>query len=183
MRKPCKIDGCDRPSAGRGWCQKHWARWRKHGDPMMVKPKVRPFKYGPICAVDECAKPHHANGYCIYHNDRNTRNGHPTAAVKQGRPRKGDTLGYDGARLQVRRLHGNANQHRCVDCGGQASEWSYRGGDPDELTTDPTVRREHPGLHYSADPDYYEPRCKPCHRRMDDSLIRGRDPQTGQWIA
>lgn len=181
MRKPCKIDGCDRPSAGRGWCQKHWARWRKHGDPMVVKPKTRPFKYGPICAVDGCSKPHHANGYCFYHNDRNARNGHPTAAVKMGRPRKGDTLGYAGAHLQVRRLHGNANQHQCVDCGGQASEWSYRGGDPDELTTDPSVRREHPGLRYSADPDYYEPRCKPCHRSMDESLVRGRDPQTGQW--
>ena len=37
MRKPCKVDGCDSPSAGRGWCQKHWTRWRKHGDPTVVK--------------------------------------------------------------------------------------------------------------------------------------------------
>lgn len=183
MRKPCKIDGCDNPSAGRGWCQKHWTRWRKHGDPMMVKPKARPFKYGPTCSVAGCSKPHHANGYCAYHNDRNARNGHPTAAVKKGRPLNGLTLGYSGAHLQVKRLRGNASGYRCIDCGAQASEWSYRGDDPDELTTEPIVRREHPGLRYSVNPEFYEPRCTPCHRRKDDSLTRRRDPRSGRWTS
>ena len=128
MRKPCKVDGCDSPSAGRGWCQKHWTRWRKHGDPTVVKPKVRPFKYGPTCSVDECTRPHHANGYCAYHNHRNMRNGHPTAPVRQGRPHKGSTVGYDGAHMRVKRLRGQASQYPCADCGKPASEWSYGGG-------------------------------------------------------
>lgn len=30
----CKIDGCGKPSRTRGWCNKHWLRWYRHGDPL-----------------------------------------------------------------------------------------------------------------------------------------------------
>lgn len=29
----CTIVGCDREVRARGWCQKHWTRWKAHGDP------------------------------------------------------------------------------------------------------------------------------------------------------
>lgn len=32
--KTCTIDGCEKPSRARGWCGKHWQRWRKYGDPL-----------------------------------------------------------------------------------------------------------------------------------------------------
>ena len=32
----CKYPGCPEPIRGRGWCNKHWQRWRKHGDPSIV---------------------------------------------------------------------------------------------------------------------------------------------------
>ena len=31
--KVCSIDGCDDAVRARGWCGKHWQRWRRTGDP------------------------------------------------------------------------------------------------------------------------------------------------------
>lgn len=28
----CSVDGCDGRTFARGWCGKHWKRWRKYGD-------------------------------------------------------------------------------------------------------------------------------------------------------
>lgn len=33
-RPECVIDGCSRLNFGHGWCNAHYARWRKHGDPL-----------------------------------------------------------------------------------------------------------------------------------------------------
>ena len=30
----CSVDGCLHQSSSRGWCQTHYARWRKYGDPL-----------------------------------------------------------------------------------------------------------------------------------------------------
>lgn len=36
MAKPvCQL--CNRPQYARGWCAKHWSRWRRHGDPAAIK--------------------------------------------------------------------------------------------------------------------------------------------------
>lgn len=29
---PCSVDGCDRPSKARGWCNAHYLRWKRYGD-------------------------------------------------------------------------------------------------------------------------------------------------------
>lgn len=29
----CSIEGCNKPILSRGWCNKHYIRWRKYGDP------------------------------------------------------------------------------------------------------------------------------------------------------
>jgi hypothetical protein len=34
MDKPCTIDLCDNPAHGRGYCNKHWLRWWRNGDPL-----------------------------------------------------------------------------------------------------------------------------------------------------
>ena len=32
-KNTCNIGGCDRTLYSRGWCSKHYWRWRRHGDP------------------------------------------------------------------------------------------------------------------------------------------------------
>lgn len=32
--KTCSIENCEKPSRTRGWCEKHYARYKRHGDPL-----------------------------------------------------------------------------------------------------------------------------------------------------
>lgn len=32
----CSITDCNKPSRSRGLCKKHYARWRRHGDPLIL---------------------------------------------------------------------------------------------------------------------------------------------------
>lgn len=41
-QRTCSFDGCTDPHYARGWCNKHWTRWKKHGDPSIVLPKKPP---------------------------------------------------------------------------------------------------------------------------------------------
>ena len=65
----------------------------------------------------------------------------------------GDSVVYESAHTRIRRTHGPAAVHSCVDCGEQAQEWSYK---------------DRQG--YSTDFSDYAPRCRPCHRRYDSTL-------------
>lgn len=38
MTRFCSIEGCGRPVHKRGWCNGHYARWRRHGDVMAGVP-------------------------------------------------------------------------------------------------------------------------------------------------
>lgn len=70
----CSIDDCERQCYSRGWCNLHYQRWRKHGDPLGSAPK------GPSdCAVDGCDRPHEARGWCNVHYARWWRHGDPLA--------------------------------------------------------------------------------------------------------
>lgn len=37
MNATCSIPECGRPTLARGWCEAHYRRWRKHGDPLYTK--------------------------------------------------------------------------------------------------------------------------------------------------
>lgn len=38
----CTVEDCPRPTLARGWCNAHYKRWRKTGDPQGSVPRKRP---------------------------------------------------------------------------------------------------------------------------------------------
>jgi hypothetical protein len=75
------------------------------------------------------------------------------------------------SRLTKRR--GPARKHQCVDCGGQALDWSYNGKDPDEVTS---ISRYGKVVTHSYHDEYYEPRCRPCHNDLDREVSHEKGP-------
>lgn len=57
----CAVDVCGKNAAKGSYCTKHYQRWRRHGDPLIVwRPKEK-------CSIDGCGKKHLAQGYCKNH--------------------------------------------------------------------------------------------------------------------
>jgi hypothetical protein len=44
--RQCAVDGCERKSRCRGWCNMHHQRWMTHGDPLVVKESPRGPSHG-----------------------------------------------------------------------------------------------------------------------------------------
>lgn len=85
----CSIEGCPKPRLCRGWCAMHYARWSKHGDPLVTTPRVLPS----VCTVEECGRRHVAKGFCTLHYDRWKKHGDPHFVPP---PREQLTCSVDG---------------------------------------------------------------------------------------
>ena len=168
----CAIDGCGKPRKGREWCSAHWLKWRKTGDPLTPnKVSGVDFNVKKACIAGDCDRHAHAHGYCHKHLRRWQKYGDPhTVGEITGRPLKGDVPTWAAIHKRLQRQRGSARQFMCVDCGSNASEWSYRGGSPSELVGNAGGFM----CAYTEDLSYYDPRCTSCHRTYDGAGDRER---------
>ena len=167
----CSIPECGRVAQARGWCKMHWRRWRKSGDPNIVKVRGSWNKKAGPCEVAECGQTAHARGLCSKHYTRWAKHGDVEKLAPTGRPLKGDHLSITGVHKRLARLWGPASGRQCIGCERRAAEWSYDGLDPDQLTgvANGFV------MAYSVDLSHYQPRCTSCHRKFDGAGDRPRD--------
>jgi hypothetical protein len=77
----CTVDGCEGEHASRGYCGKHYTRFRKYGDPLFVKKEVGPRGVFEGCSVEGCDKSHSAKGFCENHYSAFRKHGDPLARL------------------------------------------------------------------------------------------------------
>jgi len=63
----CSVDGCERTRAAHGFCQMHYQKWKRYGDPLRV---VRPYgseRPHKRCAERGCLREAKVRGRCQKH--------------------------------------------------------------------------------------------------------------------
>lgn len=77
--KPCSVEGCESPSLSRGYCNRHYLKWRKYGNPTEDRTGnlgkyERPERR---CSLPDCDSRHYGKGYCELHWNRWRDHGDP----------------------------------------------------------------------------------------------------------
>jgi hypothetical protein len=90
----CSIEGCGKPAATRGWCTKHYTRWRRHGDPLVTAygaPLAWIVALLAAPATDDCQTDwpfgRNSNGYPMMTWQGTKRLSHHVVLELTGRPR------------------------------------------------------------------------------------------------
>lgn len=68
----CSVSGCEKSHLARGYCDKHYRRWRLYGDPLGQAPR-----HSDTCSVEGCIRPYLARGFCSKHYKRWQKHGDP----------------------------------------------------------------------------------------------------------
>lgn len=177
----CTVDGCEKNARSRSasLCPMHYHRQYRYGTLQrttdLVQQGVLPRKgtditgkrYGTLTALRyegrawlcrcDCGATRKASI-----GELNRAGEANTCGVKANH--LSDAVDYAAAHGRVRRARGPASRYSCVDCGRNASHWSYDHADPDERhSTAPRTE----GTAFSLKVDHYEPRCVSCHKLFD----------------
>jgi 5-methylcytosine-specific restriction endonuclease McrA len=81
--RACSVSACERRATRRGWCGKHYARWRSTGNPTTAT--RRELSIGLHCSVNGCSRPIKSRMLCRPHYVRLMRYGDPLVTkVRKG---------------------------------------------------------------------------------------------------
>lgn len=85
-KSTCKLDGCDKPHKGHGYCNLHYQRFRKYGHPGEASPRiVKTHHAGGPCSVEGCDRAQLSKGLCSAHYEQMRRTG-ALKAVREYEP-------------------------------------------------------------------------------------------------
>lgn len=79
----CSVPNCDRAVIACNFCDTHYRRLKKFGNPLPEKPinvQVHAF-HQSHCNVQSCERKHYGKGFCRAHYDRLRSNGDPASNV------------------------------------------------------------------------------------------------------
>lgn len=84
INRKCKVDGCENTgNIVQGFCNKHYSRWRRHGDPLAGGPEQDKSKWSlkpgtkRKCKIEGCSNPFLAQDLCAMHYSRLVKHGDP----------------------------------------------------------------------------------------------------------
>jgi hypothetical protein len=91
--RTCSIEGCKQPVKGRGWCGMHYARWKRHGDPLNDNAgwRNRRRSQSEICKIEGCERPSARLSMCHRHIQRLRKYGDPSVFQWENSPDKWST--------------------------------------------------------------------------------------------
>lgn len=178
--RTCSVVSCESPHFGRGYCNKHYKRWRKTENPLVARnygADMSGQRFGRLTVIARSDEPSTDPkwtarcecGVITTVRANKLRSGHTRScgcfrAETIGALRRQEVVDYAGAHDRVKVARGPAKLHPCVDCGARARDWSYDQLDPGELIAQNDHGR---GCAYSLNVSHYQPRCKPCHAAFD----------------
>lgn len=106
MKNTCLVDECESAAISKGYCNKHYQRWKKYGDPTRIDKEMN-INTGR-CSIDECDRGADRKGMCYKHAYRVKTHG---SADKPSKSKGGwlDSKGYrylkhEGKNVAMHRL-------------------------------------------------------------------------------
>ncbi|SRR5258706_5248209 len=86
--KTCSVEGCSDPHLAKGFCDRHYKQWRKHGEiTKAIHIRTQPLLFYQACGIKGCKKENHGKKYCSMHSQRLRKFGTPD--IKNPRRKKG----------------------------------------------------------------------------------------------
>lgn len=120
----CSIDGCSSVVVARGWCNKHYLRWRYNGDPTaLVKPRVGRLTYNTAHYRVYAARGKAAEQGCV---DCGSQAEH-WSFTRSCPDSSSDTMPWNGKDVRVEYCgHPEHYEARCRSCHTAYDHWSVR---------------------------------------------------------
>ncbi len=197
MPRICSLPECSNPRRAWGYCNAHYLKAKKYGDPLHRRELARERE----CEVEGCEASQEKRGWCGKHYLRWYKHGNPEKLLPRYAQcqeagcnniprstltplcemhyyrirRNGTTELRDMRRpdAKYRAAHSRIARDRGKASGYSCVDCGVEAQHWSYMHTDPDELVSDTGQPYSLDPDHYEPRCASCHMIFDGTGQNG----------